>query len=68
MREEENKRLNSYIDQTLQEIEERAPPFTRQRDNFEKSVEMVSNLSRELYLAAVKAYTVNIILTARLWI
>ena len=68
MKEEENKRLNNYIDQILQEIEERAPAFTRQRDDFEKSVEMVSNLSRQLDLAAEEADTVNIILSSRLWI
>ena len=55
----------TYIDQILQEIEERAPAFTRQRDDFEKSVEMVSNLSRQLDLAAEEADTVNIVLTAR---
>ena len=43
--------MNSFF----KEIEERAPAFARQRDDYEKSVEMVSNLSRQLNVAAEEA-------------
>ena len=54
-KEEENKRLNSYIDQILQEIESRAPAMARQREDYEKSVEMVASLTSQLELAAEEA-------------
>ncbi len=38
---EENKRLNSYMDQILLEIEERAPILRQQRDNYEMAMATV---------------------------
>ena len=88
--EEENKRLNNYIDQIVQvsfgfffrhfrlfsfafpprltsellivyryfqEIENRAPAIARQREDYEKSMELAANLSRQLELAAEEAKT-----------
>ncbi|KAI9556759.1 Nucleoprotein TPR [Daphnia sinensis] len=56
-KEEENKKLNSYIDQILQELEDRAPTIARQREDHEKSIEMVANLTRQLDLAVQEAET-----------
>ena len=41
----------------FQEIEDRAPTIARQREDYEKSVEMVSNLTRQLDLAVEEAET-----------
>ena len=56
-KEEENKRLNSYIDQILQEIESRAPAIVRQREDYEKSLETIANLTNQMELAADEAET-----------
>lgn len=75
-KEEENKKLNNYIDQilrvkkcdfslglktnsftSLQELEDRAPTIARQREDYEKSIEMVANLTRQLNLAVEEAET-----------
>lgn len=55
LKDEENKKLNGYIDEILQEIEERAPAIARQREDYEKSIEMAANLNRQLQLAAEEA-------------
>ena len=55
LKEEENKRLSSNIDEIIQEIEERAPAIARQKEDYEKSIEMVANLNRQLQLAIDEA-------------
>lgn len=56
-KEEENKRLNGYIDQILKEIESRAPVMARQREDHEKALEMNASLSQQLELTAEEAET-----------
>jgi hypothetical protein len=41
----------------FQEIENRAPAIARQREDYEKSMELAANLSRQLELAAEEAKT-----------
>lgn len=41
----------------LQELEDRAPTIARQREDYEKSIEMVANLTRQLDLAVEEAET-----------
>merc|ERR1711962_87351 len=45
---EENKRLKRYVDQILQEIEERAPTLRKQRDDYEKSLDTINNLHAQM--------------------
>lgn len=45
---DENKRLNTYLDSILAEIEERAPVLKRQREDYETAVNAVSSLTRQL--------------------
>uniref|UniRef100_T1J0B3 Nucleoprotein TPR n=1 Tax=Strigamia maritima TaxID=126957 RepID=T1J0B3_STRMM len=47
----ESERLNQYIDQILQEIEERAPQLKRQKEDYEKAVETNASLTRQLETA-----------------
>ncbi|PIK55813.1 putative nucleoprotein TPR-like [Apostichopus japonicus] len=44
----ENQRLNEYMDQILQEIEEKAPILQQQREDYEKSLETTNQLSIRL--------------------
>ncbi|XP_063612017.1 nucleoprotein TPR-like, partial [Penaeus indicus] len=46
--EEENKRLKRYVDQILQEIEDRVPVFKKQRDDHQKSLETITSLHSQL--------------------
>nr|XP_045610228.1 nucleoprotein TPR-like [Procambarus clarkii] len=46
--EEENKRLKRYVDQILQEIEERVPVLKKQRDDHQKSLETITTLHAQL--------------------
>lgn len=45
---DDNTRLNSYLDQILKEIEERAPIMKQQREDYERAVDAVSSLTRQL--------------------
>nr|XP_002734339.1 PREDICTED: nucleoprotein TPR-like [Saccoglossus kowalevskii] len=45
---EENRRLNMYLDQILKEIEEKAPVLQKQREDYEKSLQTIDQLSRRL--------------------
>ena len=45
---DENRQLNTYVEQILSDIEERAPAFKRQRDDYEKAMETISGLKIEL--------------------
>lgn len=45
---EENERLTRYVDQILQEIEERAPALQKQRDEYLAAVENVNALQKQL--------------------
>ncbi|KAK3607529.1 hypothetical protein CHS0354_025782 [Potamilus streckersoni] len=45
---EENKRLNHYLDQILQEIEEKAPILKKQRDDYETALQTIEQMTRQL--------------------
>ena len=45
---DENRQLNTYVEQILSDIEERAPAFKRQRDEHENSLETINKLEIEL--------------------
>ncbi|KAL3869712.1 hypothetical protein ACJMK2_042363 [Sinanodonta woodiana] len=45
---EENKRLNHYLDQILQEIEEKAPILKKQRNDYETSLQTIEQMTRQL--------------------
>jgi nucleoprotein TPR len=45
---EENKRLNSYMDQILMEIEERAPILRQQREDYEQAISALGGLTENL--------------------
>ena len=45
---DENRQLNTYVEQILSDIEERAPAFKRQRDEYERAVETINSLKLEL--------------------
>ena len=44
----ENKRVNSYLDDILQEVEAKAPVLKRQRDEHERMQQSVASLSAKL--------------------
>lgn len=46
--EEENKRLQRYVDQILKEIEERVPVLKKQREDHQKSLETITSLHNQL--------------------
>ncbi|XP_071835519.1 nucleoprotein TPR-like isoform X3 [Apostichopus japonicus] len=50
----ENQRLNEYMDQILQEIEEKAPILQQQREDYEKSLETTNQLSIRLDAALLE--------------
>ncbi|XP_067679171.1 nucleoprotein TPR-like isoform X3 [Haliotis asinina] len=52
---EENKRLNQYLDQILQEIEERAPRMKKQREDYEMSLQTISQLTSQLDTAMLES-------------
>lgn len=43
---EENAKLKSYMDQVLQEIQDKAPLLIKQREELEKALETVSELTK----------------------
>ncbi len=45
---DENKRLNTYLEQILKEIEERAPSLKQQREDYDRAVSAVNSLTSEL--------------------
>lgn len=45
---EEKERLNTYLDQILLEIEERAPVLRKQREEYDRAVHAVNSLSKQL--------------------
>ena len=45
---DENRQLNTYVEQILSDIEERAPAFKRQRDEHENALETINKLEIEL--------------------
>jgi nucleoprotein TPR len=45
---DENGRLNTYLDQILEEIESRAPGLKRQREDYDRAVAAVESLTRQL--------------------
>merc|ERR1712088_306354 len=45
---DENRQLNTYVEQILSDIEERAPAFKRQRDEYERALETITGLKKEL--------------------
>ena len=46
--EDEKRRLNSYLEQILSDIEQRAPALKKQRDEYERAVTTVNDLSKQL--------------------
>lgn len=44
----ENKRINKYLDEIVQEVEAKAPILKRQREEFERSQKAVASLSVKL--------------------
>lgn len=44
----ENKRINKYLDEIVQEVEAKAPILKRQREEFERSQRAVASLSAKL--------------------
>ena len=57
---EENKRLNSYMDQILLEIEERAPILRQQRENYEMAMATVGKRIDRREIAMLNFCYVNI--------
>ena len=45
---DENRRLNSYLEQILMDIEQRAPALKRQRDEYERAVSTVNQLTDQI--------------------
>ena len=45
---EENKRLNSYLEQILQEIEDRAPKMKKQREDYEAALDTLNQITPQL--------------------
>ena len=45
---DENRQLNTYVEQILSDIEERAPAFKRQRDEYERSLHSINGLKIDL--------------------
>ncbi|QQP57709.1 Translocated promoter region_ nuclear basket protein [Caligus rogercresseyi] len=48
MEKDETKRLNTYLDQILVEIEERAPILKQQRDDYERVVSTINRLTERI--------------------
>ena len=44
----ENRRLNTYLDQILKEIEDRAPAMKQQREDYDRAVAAVTSLTRQM--------------------
>lgn len=44
----ENKRVNQYLDEIVQEVEAKAPILKRQREEYERVQKSVANLSAKL--------------------
>lgn len=44
----ENKRINKYLDEIVQEVEAKAPILKRQREEYERSQKAVASLSGKL--------------------
>ena len=44
----ENERLNSYIHQIINEIEEKAPLLNRQKQEYEEALNTINNLTSQL--------------------
>ncbi|CAE1241745.1 TPR [Acanthosepion pharaonis] len=45
---EENKRINGYLDQIMQEIEEKAPILRQQREDYEHALHTITQLTQKL--------------------
>ncbi|XP_062610005.1 nucleoprotein TPR-like [Saccostrea cucullata] len=57
---EETKRLNSYIDTILQEIEEKAPMIRKQREDYEQTLETVEQMNKQLDAALLESQNMRI--------
>ncbi|XP_061166094.1 nucleoprotein TPR-like [Saccostrea echinata] len=57
---EETKRLNSYIDTILQEIEEKAPLIRKQREDYEQSLETIEQMNKQLDAALLESQNMRI--------
>ncbi|XP_014791097.1 nucleoprotein TPR isoform X3 [Octopus bimaculoides] len=51
---EENKRLKSYLDQIMQEIEEKAPILRQQREDYEQALHTITQLTHKLDTAMLE--------------
>lgn len=57
----ENKRVNKYLDEIVQEVEAKAPILKRQRDEHERMQMSVSSLSTKLEQAVTVHHNIYII-------
>ncbi|XP_064604367.1 nucleoprotein TPR-like [Liolophura sinensis] len=48
---EESERLREYVEQIMEEIEEKAPLLTKQRENYEEALQTITRLTQQLDLA-----------------
>ena len=46
--EDEKRRLNSYLEQILSDIEQRAPALKKQRDEYDRAVATVNELTKQI--------------------
>ncbi|KAL5021860.1 hypothetical protein ScPMuIL_001015 [Solemya velum] len=51
---DENKRLNLYLDQILQEIEEKAPLLKKQREDYEAALQSIEQLTKQVDTAMLE--------------
>ncbi|XP_064626009.1 nucleoprotein TPR-like [Lineus longissimus] len=54
MEKEENRRLNQYLDQILQEIEERTPVMKKQREDYEAAMQTINQMTSQLDTAMIE--------------
>ncbi|XP_060076894.1 nucleoprotein TPR-like [Ylistrum balloti] len=57
---EENQRLNQYLTQILQEIEEKAPLLKKQRQDYENSLSNIEQLTRQLDSSMLESQNLRI--------
>lgn len=57
----ENKRVNKYLDDIVQEVEAKAPILKRQRDEHERMQKSVASLSAKLE-QAVKVWKIHFVM------
>ncbi|KAL4235843.1 hypothetical protein ACF0H5_004232 [Mactra antiquata] len=56
---EENKRLNSYLDKILQEIQEKAPILVKQKEDYELALKSIDQMTRQLDAGMLECQTLR---------